>query len=282
VDPDEYRATSLQQWERSAPGWAARARRLERMAAPVSQWLVQAARLQPGHVVLELAAGPGETGLLAAELIAPGGRLISSDFAESMVEAACTRAAELGLDGVVECRRLDAESLDLDTASVDAVLCRWGYMLMADPEAALRETRRVLRPGGRVSLAAWDAPEANPWVTAALEVARERFDLPRPAPDDPGPFSFARAGRIGELLEAAGFLEPSVEAVDLRMAYASFDEWWEVTLDLNATMRGQVAALDPDTLTGLRADVEAALRAHALAEAGLVLPGRTLVAVASA
>ena len=42
---------------------------------------------------------------------------------------------------------MDGEWIDLRTATVDGVLCRWGFMLMLDPEAALRETRRVLRPG---------------------------------------------------------------------------------------------------------------------------------------
>ena len=54
---------------------------------------------------------------------------------------------------------LDAEQMDLDDDSVDAAVCRWGYMLMADPAAALRETRRVLRDGGALAFAVWAAPE---------------------------------------------------------------------------------------------------------------------------
>ncbi len=80
-----------------------------------------------------------------------------------MLEGARARALELGLSNI-EFKVLNAEWIDLPLASVDAVLCRWGYMLMADPAAALAETRRVLRPGGRVALAVWDALEANPWA----------------------------------------------------------------------------------------------------------------------
>ena len=74
----------------------------------------------------------------------------------------------------VEFQVWGAEWIDLPVASVDAVLCRWGYMLMADPLAALRETRRVLRPGGRLALAVWDAASANPWALGPQLVLRER------------------------------------------------------------------------------------------------------------
>ena len=73
-----------------------------------------------------------------------------------MLEAARRRAAELGIDNA-EFKPMEAEWIDMGTATVDAVLCRWGYMLLADPETALRETRRVLRPGGRVAFAVWAA-----------------------------------------------------------------------------------------------------------------------------
>src|SRR6476659_6513235 len=109
---------------------------------------------------------------------------------------------------------MEAEWIDLPTASVDCVLCRWGYMLLADPEAALRETRRVLRPEGRLAFAAWDGPEHNAWQTVFSAVLVERGFQEPPDPDAPSMFSFAAAGRIDELLAAAGFQEWRVDAVD--------------------------------------------------------------------
>ena len=102
-----------------------------------------------------------------------------------MVEGARARAAELGLANV-EFRVLDAEWIDLQLASVDAVLCRWGYMLMVDPAAALRETRRVLRTGGRLALAVWDASQRNPWAQLPDARASSSAASPRrpPAPAD--------------------------------------------------------------------------------------------------
>ena len=130
---------------------------------PVSVAMVESLGLQPGQRVLELAAGPGDTGFMAAELVRPGGTLISSDGAEPMIEVARARAAQLGIDNV-EFRQLELEWIDLETASVDAVLVRWGIMLTVDPTAAAREIRRVLRPGGHAALAVWDARERNPWA----------------------------------------------------------------------------------------------------------------------
>src|ERR671921_367551 len=95
-DPSSYREVSRERWGRAACGWGSHRSAFQAGAHPVSAWLVEAIAPQPGHRVLELAAGPGDTGLLAAELIAPGGTLISTDVVEEMVEQARARAAELG------------------------------------------------------------------------------------------------------------------------------------------------------------------------------------------
>ncbi len=70
-DADAHRRDSLDSWEAAAPGWARRQDLLRTFAGPVSQWMIEALALQPGERVLELAAGIAETGLLAAELVAP-------------------------------------------------------------------------------------------------------------------------------------------------------------------------------------------------------------------
>src|SRR3712207_833827 len=94
---EDHRRASRERWARSAPGWAIHADRQREMTMPVSVWMVDAINPQPGHTILELAAGLGDTGFLAAELVAPGGTLICSDFAPEMVSAAKERAAALGI-----------------------------------------------------------------------------------------------------------------------------------------------------------------------------------------
>ena len=145
---------------------------------------------RPGQRVLELAAGPGETGFLALAGIRPDGELLSTDAAPEMVEIARRRALELELTGVrfgVE----DAADLSLGDEAVDAVLCRFGLMLVPEMERAAAEIARVLRPGGRAVIAVWASSHVNPWMTAPGRAALELGLTGPPDHDAPGPFRLA-------------------------------------------------------------------------------------------
>ena len=282
MDAEAYRADSRERWEAAATGWAQYREAFQRDAMVVSQWMLDAAQLQPGHTVLELAAGPGDTGLMAAELVAPGGKAIITDNADAMIEIAEARAKEVGATNV-EIRPMEAEWIDLPAASVDAVLCRWGYMLLADPEAALRETRRVLRPGGRVALSAWDGPEHNPWVALMGKVMVERGIVEPEPPDLPGPFALGRRpGQIEELLDAAGFDDIEVEPLDLAFHAPDLDAWWDVAIRTSGRFSRIVANLSPAEHYALRDAIDDAYQPYVAADGSLEIPARALVAAASA
>src|SRR5690242_14074866 len=100
MDHEQFRVEARQRWESAAAGWAARREAFQTATAPVSRWLVDAVDPQPGQTVLDLAAGLGDTGFLAAPRLEPGGRLITTDGADAMVELARARAQELGLSNV--------------------------------------------------------------------------------------------------------------------------------------------------------------------------------------
>jgi SAM-dependent methyltransferase len=116
--------------------------------------LLDSAALAPGECVLDLACGTGLVTLPAARAVGTSGQVIGIDIADRMVDALRQRAASAGLPQVAAAR-MDAEQLALADGSVDVVLCALGLMYLPDPERALREIKRVLRPGGRTVLAVW-------------------------------------------------------------------------------------------------------------------------------
>ena len=281
ADPQQYRATSRERWAGAAAAWGTYRHVMQAAGEPVSHWMVDAIAPQPGHRVLELAAGPGDTGFLAAELIAPGGTLISSDVVEEMVDQARARAAELGISNV-EFRTIDAEWIDLPTATVDGVLARWVYMLLADPAAALRETRRVLRPGGRLALAAWADPAENPWASAPTEEMVARGAIEAPDLDEPNMFAFRDPQRIVALLEEAGFEDIVVGQIPVLYRYASLDDWWDTMLDISTSLARSVGSITPEQRDDLRDALDARLARYVAEDGSVELPGLTHVAAAGA
>jgi len=283
-DANAYRQASLEGWEEAASGWVRRQEGVRAFGAPVSHWMLDAANPQPGERVLELAAGLGETGMLAAEMVAPLGGVVVSDQAEAMLDGARKRAIVLGLSNV-EFQVLNAEWIDLPLASVDVVLCRWGYMLMADPAAALGETRRVLRPGGRVALAVWDALERNPWAQLPAQELFARDLVPRPDPaaePPPTPFSLAEPGRVQELLENAGFAEIHVDSVELTRRHPDFEDLWDATLDLSRNFHDAVLSCPQPEIERIKASLAERFAPYTAADGTLTVPGATLLASAGA
>jgi SAM-dependent methyltransferase len=272
-----YRDENRRRWQTVADGWEKHADLIRRETMPVSSWLLEALAPQPGHVVLEIAAGIGDTGFLAAELIEPGGTLITSDLVPEMLSAAQRRAEALGI-GNVRFRQIDAEVIDQPAASLDGVIGRWGYMLMTDAEAALRDTRRVLKPGGRLALAAWGDPADNPWTVLPGKELQER-GLVEPMPPGPGQFAWAPEGTTEEFLEAAGFVEYEVESLPFTIRYPSVQAWWEATNDMSLRVQERSTRAHDGEIVAALADHA---RPWTAEDGSLALPARTWVAAATA
>jgi len=232
---DEYRRRSYRNWQSAAAGWEREREAVQAALAPLTDWMLERLAAQPGQTLLELGAGTGETGLLAARLVDPGGRVILTDRSTAMLEAAERRARELGLSNV-QLRALDMEAIDLPEAAVDGVLCRLALMLVPDTAAALAGIRRVLRPGGRLIATVWDAVERNPWAPALWEVVERMTDLPPARPGGPGMFSLGDAGGIEALLADAGFREIAVERIAIEWRYDDFESYWRTQSSLNGSL----------------------------------------------
>jgi SAM-dependent methyltransferase len=234
----------------------------------VTEALLAALDPRPDDTVLELAGGTGE---LAATLGPRVGRLLCTDVSPAMVEAARRR----GIPNV-EHRVVDMLATGLPDTSVDGVVCRFGYMLVPDPGVALAETRRVLRPGGRLAFATWAPARRNPWATAYGPVLLERGLQEPPQPGQPGQFGLGEPALVERLVRAAGFEEVSVDEVPVEFRFRDWGDYRDVMTRLAASTRAVLEQLDERT----RAEVDEAARARIerfRGADGYVLPGLALV-----
>lgn len=278
MHPEERRQAQLENWAAMAAGWERAREERERVAAPVTEWLVRELDPQPGRTILELAAGQGDVGFEIAPRLGESGRLLSTDFSPAMLEIAQRRSYELGL-GNVEHRLVDAEAMELEDRSVDGAVCRWGYMLMPDPGAALAETRRVLRAGGRLVFSVWGRGEQNPWIAAAGRILVARGLMPPPEPGEPGMFVLADVDELRRLVEGAGFASLRVEDVPVQNPYPSVDEYVRRASEMGGMFSRAWSAASAGEQEELKDELRDAFAPYAV-DGGYVLPGVALCAVA--
>jgi SAM-dependent methyltransferase len=209
--------------------------------------LVELAALPPDAEVLDVATGKGAVLLPAAERAA---RVVGIDLAEPMARAAARIARERGLDSV-EVHVMDAERLELADASFDAVLCGFAIFFFPEPERALEEFRRVLRPGGLVGLSIFgEGDERWSWIHDLMRAC---------APDLPPPPSERFPGReaLADALREAGFESLRFEKESLEGSWADDDEWFRWSWSHG--QRRFLERLDDDRLARFRADAFAQL-----------------------
>jgi ubiquinone/menaquinone biosynthesis C-methylase UbiE len=254
-DRDVYRGESLKAWREVAAGWEERRVWLLAITAGVNRWLVEKVDPRPGQALLEIAAGPGDLGFEIAERVGQSGRVVGVDFSPEMVEVARRNGVARGVSNV-EYRVLDAEQMEgLDEGSFDGVVCRWAYMLMADPARALRETRRVLRDGGSLGFAVWTTPDKNPWAALPSATLVERGHLPAPAPGAPGMFALADPSRLRDLVTQAGFRLLELEEIALVFRYENGDDLWDSQVRMSRSVSLAINALPEDEREATRETV---------------------------
>jgi SAM-dependent methyltransferase len=196
-----------------------------------------------------------------------------------MVEVARGRARARGLTNV-DFAVAHADAIALEDDSVDGVLCRFGYMLMPDPAAALAETRRVLRPGGRLALAVWRSAQRNPWVSIAGRMLVGRGLVPPPEPGAPGMFALADDRGLRALLEEAGFAVERLEDVDARFEHWDIDDYVFRGRDTGGLFARAWDAASEEQRAEMKAELEERF-AQFRTDDGYVLPGVALCALAT-
>jgi ubiquinone/menaquinone biosynthesis C-methylase UbiE len=211
-DPIQYKATTREQWQSAAEAWHRWGPLLEHWLGAATQRMLDAAGVQTGSHVLDVAAGAGGQSLAAAQRTGRGGRVLATDISPAILDFARQAAARAGLG--VDTRELDGEAIDaLGSGTFDAVISRLGLIYFPDQQRALSGMRHVLRPGGRIGAIVYSTAERNAFFSIPVRIIRTRANLPPPAAGQPGPFSLGSPGTLQAALQKAGFHDVTVETL---------------------------------------------------------------------
>jgi SAM-dependent methyltransferase len=230
-------------WNSVAPGWEASAQFVDEHLALATETLLDAARIGEGDAVLDLAAGPGGAGLVAAERVGPSGTVVLSDVAAEMVAVAARRAST---HPQVSTAVFDQSEIAAEDGHFDAVISRHGLMFVEDPVGAVQEAARVLRPGGWYAAMTWGPRDLNPWLGLVLDAVGEQFGVPFPPPNVRGPFSLDDADLLTTVLQDGGLADVQIRTVETPMRAASLQAWWERVPRLAGPLAIALAGMESD------------------------------------
>lgn len=231
IDQQEFRTRQRSAWNEGSKGWRDWSEFIDRSTAPVSERLVAMAGVEPGHRVLDVAAGYGEPALTAARIVGAQGEVVATDISPGMLEYGRERAAAAQLQNV-RFIESDAVSLDFPPGSFDAAVSRWGIIFDPDGEGAAARVRGFLKPGARMAISSWGPPERVPFIAVPMGAVMKLLEVPPPPPGTPGPLSRPTPASIGGLLEGGGFEDIEIEELEVTFEYESAQEFTRSTREM--------------------------------------------------
>jgi ubiquinone/menaquinone biosynthesis C-methylase UbiE len=231
--------------------------------------MLLAAGLKSGDHVLDLAAGTGDQSLLAARKVGPAGMVLAIDLSAEMLNVAAKRAQSEGLPTIMT-RVMDAEQLDLEERSFDAIICRNGLALSPRLQDTLRGMRRVLKPGGKLAALVWSR---NPFHMLPLTILAKYVG--EASANLPNPLSLSDPAVFEQALREAGFRDVMIRPIALRLQFASMDAFLESRRVVIAGLMGQMSQhVQQQVLDEVRQGL-----AQFEGPQGLVTSGETLLGV---
>jgi ubiquinone/menaquinone biosynthesis C-methylase UbiE len=258
IDLARLKNEQKRDWDGAAAGWKKWWPVLEQAAQPVSNRLVELARIGAGARVLDVATGSGEPAITAARRVVPGGGVIAVDQSPGMLAIGRERAEALGID--IEFRESDGEALAIVEDDFDAVLCRWGLMFMPDINRALSGFHRRLVSGGRIALSVWSTPDKVPMISIGAEMVRKLAKLPPPAPDALDPLRLADTSIVEKALTQCGFRDIKIERMPVTFVFDSAEDFTQMREDVASAFRALLALQSPELRYQIVAAVTEAAR----------------------
>lgn len=266
----------INRWSGSAPYWEKHGDIIRHMFAPITEALVEEARIARGNKVLDVATGPGEPALSVAAVVGPEGEVVGIDPVPEMVEAARRAASRLEKHNV-KFEVAFADQLPFADSSFDAVISRFGVMFFPSPVDGVREMLRVLKPGRKLALAAWHFADNNPFH-CILSRIMNRYVEPDPLPPDaPDAFRFAASGKLVDVLAAAGTAKPTEHLFRFDIeAPLPAKEFLALRCEMSDKLRRKIAGLSSDQANEVRAQMLDAFREYST-KTGVSFPAEILL-----
>jgi len=215
--------TAIYQTEERADHWAREKLRRQDSSAAATETLIKVADLHIGDRVLEVAAGTGDQAITVAEAVGSSGHVIAVDSSPKMLAHAEKAAREAGLNNI-ETHVMNAEALEFEENSFNAVICRMALMLFGNPLTALTEMHRVVKLGSKVAVMVWSSADRNPFHGLPLQIARRIGNIPTPGPDKPGLFALGDSERLEDLFRTVGFRGVSSQSSTHHRKYDSLQD----------------------------------------------------------
>jgi ubiquinone/menaquinone biosynthesis C-methylase UbiE len=243
-DSERFKTEQRQRWDSVAEAWKEWWQTVEVAAQKVSDRLVELAQIKPGQKVLDIATGIGEPAITAARKLAGYGNniddtayVLATDVSTQMLTIAKQRAAELGLQGIIEFKEADAEMLELSDSTFDAVLCRWGLMFMPNLNNTLSRILRALLPGGRLACAVWAEASKVPFISFPMNIVMHELNVPPPPLGAPGPFALADISILQNSLSKVGFTNIQYERLNVTFEFPKVEDYVNYTKDIGSTIK---------------------------------------------